>query len=253
MNIEDATDLLWQSIQHGVHDPAALRGRLSIDQAYRIQLALLDRHLAAGEELVGWKVGLTAKAIQAQVGFHEPVLGFLLARGHRQSGAHFDFASLIDPGFENELCLTVNKTLSGPDVTLAEARAAISHVAPALEIIEKRCAAPMDIPLVMADNNQQKAFVTGDDIPLADLDLGAATVDVSVNDAHQEQANGSEVHGTPVASVQWLAHKLAQFDRPLEAGSRIMSGSFTRQYGIKRGDKIQSTFEPIGLVSAEFQ
>ncbi len=252
MTIEELTDILWHSIQRGVHDPAELRGTLSIDQAYRVQLGLLDRTLNTGEELAGWKVGLTAKAIQAQVNYHEPVFGFLLANGHRHSGQRFDFAGLIAPGFENELCLTLGRTLQGPEVTLAQARAAVSHVAPALEIIEKRCTPPLDIPLVIADNNQQKAFVTGADIPLGDLDLGAATVDVLVNDVHQETADGAEVSGTPIASVQWLANKLAHYDRKLEAGQRIMSGSFTRQYDLSPGDVVAATFEPFGLVRAAF-
>jgi len=252
MNIEELTDVLWTSIQRGVHDPAALRAKLSVEQAYLVQLALLDRYLEAGEELAGWKVGLTAKAIQAQVNYHEPVFGFLLASGHRHSGQHFDFAGLIAPGFENELCLTLGRTLQGPDVTLEQARRAVSHVAPALEIIEKRCAPPLDIPLVIADNNQQKAFVTGTEIPLGDLDLGAATVDVTLNNVHQEQADGAEVSGTPIASVQWLANKLAGFGRKLEAGQRVMSGSFTRQYDLHAGDVVEATFEPIGIVSAAF-
>ncbi len=252
MNIEELTDVLWTSIQQGDHNPAALRATLSVEQAYRVQLALLDRYLEAGEALVGWKVGLTAKAIQAQVNYHEPVFGFLLARGHRHSGARFDFAGLIAPGFENELCLTLGRSLQGPDVTFEQARAAVSHVAPALEIIEKRCAPPLDIPLVIADNNQQKAFVTGVEIPLSNIDLGAATVEVTINDAHQETANGAAVHGTPIASVQWLANKLADYDRKLEAGQRIMSGSFTRQYDLSPGDVVEAKFEPIGVVSAAF-
>jgi 2-keto-4-pentenoate hydratase len=251
--IEKLTDILWNSVCQGKHEPEELRGKLSVEQAYEVQLGLLDRYLDAGEKLAGWKVGLTAKAIQKQAGWHEPVFGFLLASGHMPGGARFDFASLINPGFENELCLTLGNALTGPDVTLEQARVTISHVAPALEIIEKRNGSPLEMSLAVADNNQQKAFVTGTDIPLADLDFGAATVDVTVNNIHQETANGDAVHGTPVASVQWLANKLGHFGRTLEAGQRIMSGSFTRQYDINRGDNIESVFDPIGRVSATFQ
>ena len=251
--IEKLTDILWNSVCQGKHEPEELRGKLSVEQAYGVQLAILDRYLAAGEELAGWKVGLTAKAVQKQAGWHEPVFGFLLASGHRPGGVIFDFASLINPGFENELCLTMGKPLTGPDVTLEQARDAISHVAPALEIIERRNGSPLEMALAVADNNQQKAFVTGPDVPLADLDLGVATVDVNINNVHQETANGVAVHGTPIASVQWLANKLGHFGRKLEAGQRIMSGSFTRQYGINHEDSVESSFDPIGRVNAEFR
>jgi 2-keto-4-pentenoate hydratase len=252
MTIEEQTDILWNSIRKGVHDPEELREAISIDEAYRVQLGLLDRFEANGEKLVGWKVGLTAKVIQERVGYHEPVFGFLLASGHHASGGSFDFASLINPGFENELCLTLGRSLTGPNVTFAQAREAVSHIAPALEIVEKRCAAPFDMSLTMADNNQQKAFVTGDHQPLADFDLAEATVDVSVNGAFREQARGAEVQGSPIASVQWLANKLSQFGRTLEIGHLIMSGSFTQQYEVHAGDVVEAKFEPAGLVSVRF-
>ena len=81
MPIEEMIDALWRSIRQGVHDPEALPGKLSIDDAYRVQLGLLGRYEQAGDRLVGWKVGLTAKAIQAQLGYYEPVFGFLLRVG----------------------------------------------------------------------------------------------------------------------------------------------------------------------------
>ena len=78
-------------------------------------------------------------------------------------------------------------------------------------------------------------------------------VDVLVNGAHQERALGAAVLGTPVASVAWLANKLSEFGRRLEAGMRVMSGSFTRQYGLAAGDRVESRFESVGSVRAEFR
>ena len=252
MDIDRSIDALWGSIQSGSHDPESLHGKLSIEDAYQVQLGILAKYEDAGDVLVGWKVGLTAPAIQQQLGFHEPVFGFLLGSGHRQSSATFDFTSLIRPGFENELCLTIDQTLTGPGVTLSQAREAIATVAPAIEIIEKRVPIPAEMALALADNGQQKAFVTGKAMPLGDLDLGNTMVEVIVNGLPQERAKGIEVQGTPIASVQWLANKLSQFGRKLEAGSVVMSGSFTKQYDINRGDLIEANFDPIGVVIAKF-
>lgn len=253
MTIDRMVDTVWRGIQRGMHHPAELHGKLSLDEAYRVQLGLLACYERAGEQQAGWKVGLTAKAMQAQQGVHEPVFGFLLLSGHRPSGAAFDCASLIRPGFENELCITVGAPLTGPGVTLEQARCAISHVAPALEIIEKRGDLRADLALTLADNAQQKAFVTGAAVPLGALDLAKVTLDLTVNGVVQERARGAEVLGTPVASIAWLANKLAEFGRHLEAGTRVMSGSFTKQYDVNRGDAVKARFEPLGLVSAEFR
>ena len=61
-----------------------------------------------------------------------------------------------------------------------------------------------------------------------------------------------EVLGTPAASIAWLANKLAEFGLALESGMKVMSGSFTRQYLLNPGDRIDATFTPVGTVRAEF-
>jgi len=253
VDIESAVDLIWSGHRAGRHHPPELQGRLSMSDAYRVQLGLLDRYVAAGARQAGWKVGLTSKAMQQQQRVHEPCLGFLLESGQRPSGTVFEFDRLISPGFENELCITMGRTLAGPGVTLEAARPAIAEVAPALEIVEKRGDFTADLHLALADNAQQKAFVTGPARPLGALDLAAVTVEIVVNGASQERARGSAVLDTPVASIAWLANKLAELGRPLEAGARVMSGSFTRQYALSRGDRVEARFDPVGLVAAEFR
>lgn len=253
MSIDRAVDAFWESARRGIHAPPEWAGPLTRDTAYRIQLGMLERYVRGGDRHAGWKVGLTAKAMQVQQGVHEPVFGFLLASGARPSGTRFRYAELIDPGFENELCLTVGRTLRGPGITTEQAAAALSEVAPALEIIERRGDFAGDLNLALADNAQQKAFVTG---PVTSgptgLDLASVTLDVIVNGIHSERATGSEVMGTPMASLAWLANKLAEYGLALEAGMRVMSGSFTRQYGLKAGDHVEARFVPIGRVAAEF-
>ncbi len=253
MSDQATIDAFWEAAGRGIYGPPEWKGRLGREEAYRVQLGILERHVRAGDRQAGWKVGLTAKAMQAQQGVHEPVFGFLLASGERPSGTRFRYDDLIRPGFENELCLTVGRTLRGPGITTEQAVAALSGMAPALEIIERRGDFAGDLNLALADNAQQKAFVTGTATPVpSGFDLAAVSVDIIVNGAHAERAMGSEVLGTPAASVAWLANKLAEFDRALEAGMRVMSGSFTRQYELKAGDRIEARFTPVGAAVADF-
>ena len=91
--------------------PGSWFDRLSLDEAYRVQLGQIARRIAAGEQQIGWKVGLTAPAIQQQFGFHEPVFGCILES--RRSGHVFRRDELIQPGFESELCLRVAQPLRG--------------------------------------------------------------------------------------------------------------------------------------------
>lgn len=253
MLIDQAIDAFWQCARQRVPAPAEWMGRLDRETAYRVQLGVLAQHVRAGDRHVGWKVGLTSKAMQAQQRVHEPVFGFLLASGELSSGARIPFAELINPGFEIELALTIGRALRGPGITTEHAAAAISAMAPAFEIIEKRGDFAADLNVSLADNAQQRFFVTGPAVPVAPgADLAAVSMEARVNGAFVERAQGREVLGTPAASAAWLANKLAEFDLTLEAGMRIMSGSFTKQYPLRGGDRIEARFEPVGTVTAEF-
>ena len=149
-------DDFWSARQRGEFFPSAYFDTLSIPQAYTVQLGLIDRRVAAGETRIGWKVGLTSAAIQQQFGFHEPVFGCILDTV--PSGHVFRPGELIQPGFENELCMRIGRDLPA-SITLDEARAAVDAVYPSLEIIETRGPFTAQIALALADNADRKSVV----------------------------------------------------------------------------------------------
>jgi len=243
----------WEARQRGVYFPDAWRDRLEQDDAYRIQLALVDRRCTAGVTQVGWKVGLTSRAIQEQFSVHEPVFGCLLSEGRIASGHVFRHEELISPGFENEVCIVLKRDLAGSDLSLEEVARGVERCHAALEIIETRGEFTGQLSLALADNAQQKFFVIGPPVPLAaDLDLAGIGVSVTINGAQVGTGRGDAVLGHPLRSVAWLAGKLAAYGRGLRAGDHIMTGSFTRQFPIARGDRIRAEFDRIGPVEATF-
>lgn len=183
LDIEQTAESLWREMQNRRHMPAEWQKKLTMDQTYAVQLAILRRHVEKGDRQAGWKIGLTAAAMRAQQNVFEPCFGFLLESDHRETGHVFKHEELIDPGFENELCLTIGRDLKGPNITIEDVAAAVSHAAPALEIVERRGNFALDLPLCMADNAQQKAFVTGPSVVLTDSnrDLALASVSVTIN------------------------------------------------------------------------
>ena len=250
MNIKEAAALIRNEKRQGRRAPASLRGQLSLEDSYPAQMELLALHEAGGEALAGWKVGLTAKAVQDLFGFHEPAFGHLLNSGRMESGAAIAGASLIGPQIEAELCVVMGDTLRGPGVTLAEARAAMGGIFPALELIEMWFNPSEDIPLFLAENVVHTAFVTGPaTAPLdARLNLLETTVEVLVNGKPVASGKADAVLDGPEGSVAWLANKLAEFGRPLEKGQVVMTGSMIKPYAIETGDRVEARFKPFGLV-----
>jgi 2-keto-4-pentenoate hydratase len=251
--LEEAIQAFWDDWRRGVHFPAAWRDRLTLDDAYRIQLGLVARRCAGGVRQVGWKVGLTAQAIQDQFDVHEPVFGCLLSEGRVESGHVFRHADLVRPGFENEVCVVLGRPLEGPGLSLADVAGAVDRCHPALEIVEKRGDLTGQLALALADNAEQKAFVLGPPVALgSDLDLSALGVRVTINGAEVATGRGDAVLGHPLRSVAWLAAALAGHGRGLSAGDHIMTGSFTRQFPIAPGDRIRAEFGGLGPVEAAF-
>jgi 2-keto-4-pentenoate hydratase len=240
----DLIEAFWQARLQAIYFPPDYFGKLTIEQSYRVQLGLIERRRAAGERQIGWKVGLTAPAIQQQFGFHEPVFGCVL--DSKPSGHIFSPSDLIAPGFESELCMRLAADLSGT-VTLDQARAAIDVVYPSLEIIETRGPFTEQIALALADNAQQKTVILGSPAALP-ADLTAIEAHVSINGQRVATGTGYAVLGNPLNSIVWLAGKLGAYGRGLKAGEIVMTGSFTRQFPITPGDTIETVFSGLGGV-----
>jgi 2-keto-4-pentenoate hydratase len=246
INLPTAIEDFWAARARGDYFPQAYRDRLTLDDAYRIQLALIERRVAAGEHHIGWKVGLTAKAIQEQFGFHEPVFGCILET--RPSGHTFEARELISPGLETELCVRLGRGLEG-EVTLQQVRAAVDVIYPSFEIIETRGDFVQQMPLALADNAQQRSVVVGAPVHLAStMALERVSARVELNGQEVATGLGSAVLGSPLNAIAWLAGKLGQYGRQLRPGEIIMTGSFVRQFPLGPGDRAIAEFSGIGRV-----
>jgi 2-keto-4-pentenoate hydratase len=245
INLTTAVEDFWTARARGEFFPQAYVDRLTLDEAYRIQLALIDRRAAAGERQIGWKVGLTAKPIQEQFGFHEPVFACILET--RPTGHVFGATELINPGFETELCMRLGRGLEG-SVSLDVVRAAVDVIHPSFEIIETR-GDMKHIALAMADNGQQRSVVIGAPVQLAPtMELDRVEARVRLNGSEVASGLGSAVLGNPLHSIQWLAEKLGQYGRRLRPGDIVMTGSFVRQFPLQAGDIAVAEFSGIGRV-----
>lgn len=252
-NAKTALETFIRHRGEGTFFPPEWEDKLSIEEAYAVQLALVDHLAVHGMRRVGWKVGLTAKPIQDQFSVHEPGFGFLMDDAPHMSGVVIPHDTLIGPGFENEICMAMGAPLRGPGVTAADARAAISTIAPSFELVETRGDFTGHLEKVIPDNLQQKGIIVGTPIPLRDApELSKVALTVTIGKRTVDNATGDAVLGDPINSIAWLANKLAEYGRSLSAGELIMTGSFTKQHKIKKGDTITADFEGLGTVTATF-
>lgn len=254
MTVEAALDTMWNAFKQGDHFPEALRGKLSLDDAYRVQLGMLTRRVAEGERHAGWKVGLTSPAVRQIFGADAPVYGYLLESGQYASGHEFTFDAMQVPLIESELCITMGDSLKGPGVTRAQVLDAVASIAPSNEILEKRVDMAADLALGVADNVMQTGYVVGTEItpfPRA-LELPQIEAEIDTNGDVFKKCVSHEVIEDQLESIAWMANKLAELGYGLEAGQRIMSGSYYPPTPVSKGDRWDTRFSDVGAVSVRF-
>ena len=88
--------------------------------------------------MVGWKLGLTSLAMQAQLGVDQPDYGAIPSGWFLPDGATIEAAALIAPRIEAEIAFLLDRPLRGPGVTPDAVRAATGAIAPAVEVIDSR-------------------------------------------------------------------------------------------------------------------
>ncbi|MGW1711856.1 2-keto-4-pentenoate hydratase [Streptomyces sp. NPDC002156] len=216
---------------------------LDIVTAYRIQRELRS---AAGP-LVGWKLGLTSRAKQTQVGVDSPIYGFLAEANAVNPGEPLDTASLIQPRCEPEIVFVLGRDLAGADVTAADVVAASSGVAVGIEVLDSRFTDyRFTMADVVADNTSAGRFVVGDPVAPEGIDLDLVGVTMEKNSEVVGTATGAASLGHPAEAVAWLARQLAAEGEGLRAGEVVLSGGLTAAVHVTPGDVVVASVDRLG-------
>jgi 2-oxo-hept-3-ene-1,7-dioate hydratase len=231
-----------------------------LDEAYAVQGALLRRKEAAGAQRIGWKIGLTSRAMQMALGITTPDSGVLLDDMLFADGATVPRGRFIQPRIEAEIAFVLKTALAGPDVTRAEVLAATDYVAPSLEILDTRIlrADPgtgraRTIVDTVADNAANAGVVLGRQRHAVDaLDLRWTGAILKRDGVVEETGLGAGVLDDPATGILWLVHRLARYGQGLAAGDILLSGSFIRPVEAPLGSHFHADFGPFGQVSLSF-
>jgi len=233
---------------------------MTVDDAYAVQKAWIERKLAAGRAIRGHKIGLTSKAMQQAIGIGEPDYGVLLDDMFYDSGADIPAGRFIAPRLEAELAFVLAKPLSGPDCSLADVLAATDYVVPAIEILDSRIErvdpetkATRKVADTISDNAANAALVLGGrPFRPADVDMRWVAALFSRNGEIEESGVAAAVLDHPANAVAWLANKLAAHGVGLEPGQVVLSGSFIRPVDAVKGDVFRADYGPLGEVACRF-
>ena len=227
---------------------------LTVDEAYRIQLAQVSIRLEEGRKIVGKKIGLTSIGMQQLLGVNEPDYGHLFDDMLIPEGEPCRRDELIWPRIEGELAFVLKDRLKGPGVNIADVYRATDYIIPAIEIVDSRIKDwKIKLADTIADNASSARFVLGNRIvPVDEIDLRHVGMVLEKNGVMVNNGAGAAVLGNPAAAVAWLANKLASYDIALEPGEIILSGALTAAVDAAAGDVFTVSFHTLGSINLKF-
>lgn len=234
---------------------------MTMDDAYAVQSALVKMKTEAGRRVIGWKIGLTSKAMQYALNIDIPDSGVLFDDMVFEDGATVPADRFIQPRVEAELAFVMKAPLRGPGVALNDVIDATDHVIPALEILDTRILRidpdtrqARNICDTISDNAANAGVVIGGQaIDPGEVDLRWVGAIVSRNQTVEETGLGAGVLNHPARGIAWLANRLAEYrDDGIEAGQIVLAGSFIRPIEATHGSTIHADFGPYGSINLHF-
>ncbi|HEY6167228.1 MAG TPA: hydratase, partial [Verrucomicrobiae bacterium] len=196
---------------------SALHAGMSLDEARRAAADFVTKLTPRLGPRVGFKVGLTSKAVQESLGASSPVRGVLLRDMMLNDGARVPTNFGARPVWEPDLIVVVKDEDINRATTLLEAARHLSEIVAFIELPDRLVAETekLDGSLITAVNASAKLGVLGRRTKieptqefLAALEKMTVTA-TDQNGAELARAKGDALLGHPLNPVLWLVKDLA--------------------------------------------
>ncbi len=233
---------------------------MTIDEAYQVQAAWLQRKIQRDEQLVGHKIGLTSRAMQAAMNIATPDSGFLTRDMVFPPDSTIRASRFCDPKLEIELAFVLAADLAGADLSIVDVLDATDYVRPAVELIAARSfrtdpetGRTRTVIDTISDNAADAGIVCGaNPVGPREIDLRWIGALGYRNGNIEETGIAAGVLDHPAAGIAWLARRYHEQGLTLETGQTILAGSFTRPIDIRPGDEFRFDFGPLGSFELGF-
>jgi 2-keto-4-pentenoate hydratase len=251
-----AARVLREAEATGVACPPLRETFPALDVALAYQVQAENTRLALGDSgrIVGRKIGLTARSVQAQLGVDRPDCGTVRADMCAGDGEEISWARLMQPRAEAEVAVVLGRDLDVPGVTFAEAVRAVEYALPAIEVVGSRIAGwNIQIVDTVADNASSSMVVLGG-APrrLGDFDPRLCGMVIERRGEPVSLGAGAACLGHPINALVWLANQMIALGTPLAAGDLVLTGALGPMVTVAQGDALEARISGLGSVRAMF-
>jgi len=228
-----------------------LRTDLSMQDGECGRRRLVERLEASDNRIVGYKAGLTSRAVQERFGVSIPVRGVLLEKMLLADGVEVPADFGARPVFEADLLVVVKDAAIHKAKTHLDVLRSLSLVIPFIELPDILVAEgeKLSAPLIVALNVGARLGVVGKGIPVEPTEhfaAGLAAMRVVVTDQGGRElasGKGAAILDHPLNAVQWLVQDLEKSRVRLKPGDLLSLGSFTAPMTPRPGLSVTVRYE----------
>jgi 2-keto-4-pentenoate hydratase len=223
---------------------------VTVADAYRLRAALVERRIAKGDRLLGYKVAGSSRSLRADEHIEGQITGCLMASNFYEDGATVPAGGYSRLAMEGEITVLMKHALRGPNVGLTDVLRAAAGAYASIELIaSNRSGSSLQTRII--DGKFSGAYVLGRKLVALDgIDLRLEGMVAYRNGAAMGSATGIEVMSNPLNAVAFVANNLAEVGLQLEPGMLVMTGSLLANLPGAPGERYTMDFTRLGSVSA---
>lgn len=233
--------------------------------AYRIARRVRDAQVAAGALPIGRKIGFTNRSIWPEYGVFEPIWAHVydttVAYQHG-TDASVSLARFVEPRLEPEIILHFSAT---PPVaaTPAQLVAAIDWIAHGFEIVDSPFPSwRFSVADTVAAFSLHGCLIIGPPLPIERFGatpeeviatLSGLRIELACNDLPRDAGVGANVLDGPIQACAHLSRLLVDQPAfaPLTAGEVVTTGTLTRAWPIRAGERWSTQFNGVALAGLQ--
>lgn len=255
--IQEAADRLWnaESERYTCEPVRDILSTENLEAAYRCQAINTKRKEEAGERVIGYKVGLTSEAVQAQLGVDQPDFGVLTDARQIVNGGSLDASQILQPKIEAEIGFVLDQDLGQQRPDMDMMKLSISKAFACLEIVGSRVK-NWDIRITdtIADNASASHFVmNGENVSVSEVDLEGCMMTMTRNGELVSKGVGRACLGNPMNAALWLAQTLFDLGTPMKAGDIILAGALGPMCPVSANDTFIAKIDGFPQVQVSFE
>ena len=226
---------------------------ISIEDAFRIQLAVTNLREKRGEEVIGYKIGCVSKDTQRKMGFTKPAWGRLWKNELYLDGVTLDKRNFANPAMEAEFGIVLNRDLTPELVNLDYILDSIETIHPIIEIHNLVFNGDPPFGAELLANNAIHAGVVMGKPTKANIKSEITDLKLIFDNEIIDTWSDKKWPHDMLSEVEWLVKEQDKIGNILKKGNLILTGAYGLPIPINNKKFIEVTSSLFGNVSALFQ